>query len=195
MVYDTLKGTVSYLGLTSLTLDVNDVGYRLLVPISTLSKVQIDKPLQLFVSYIVRENSHTLYGFCTRDDRDLFEELLNVSGVGPKIACAVLSYMTYDQFVQAVTVGDDKQLLRVPGLGKKSVNRLILDIKDKLPKITLNTAASTSASSILEDATSALVNLGFTSAVATNMLKSAVESGASEDDVESLLRYALQSSR
>lgn len=195
MVYDTLKGTVSYLGLTGLTLDVNGIGYRLLVPLSTLSKAQVDNPLQLFVSFIVRENAHTLYGFCTRDDRDLFEELLNVSGVGPKIACAVLSHMTYDQFVQAVNTGDDKQLLCVPGLGKKSVKRLLLDIKDKLPKITLNTAASTSTSSAWDDATSALVNLGFSSAVATNMLKSAVESGASEDDVESLLRHALQSSR
>jgi len=184
-----------------LLLDVNGVGYEIEAPMSTFYVLPSDdSPVTLHTHLAVREDAHILYGFANDRDRALFRALLKVSGVGGKVALAILSGMTTDEFSVTVQAGDVAALTRIPGIGKKTAERLIVEMRDRLeaPAAGGDLAAAGSErvpgspESTLDDAMSALQALGYKAAEAQRMLRPIDTGGLSTEEI---IRAALQSSR
>jgi Holliday junction DNA helicase RuvA len=162
-----LRGVLLHKSPQDLLLDVSGVGYRVLVPISTFCRLgDQGTQAQLLIHTHVREDQLVLYGFATPAELELFEKLISVSGVGPKVALGVLSGIEADDLVQAIRGNDVARLTRVPGVGKKTAERLILELKDKIASLHQGTAAPTAPSPERSDLLSALANLGYSSAEA-----------------------------
>jgi len=186
----------------SCVLDVNGVGYEVFVPLRSLSRLPLSAPAQLHVHTHVREEALTLYGFTDGDDREAFRVLMGVSGVGPKLALSVLSELTAHELALAVSRGDKRRLEAISGVGKKTAARLLLELKDKLPHVSLadlpaQLRAADAAPVVLPpgDAASqvcdALTRLGFTRAQAESAV--AKIKPDAQAPVEQLLRQALAS--
>jgi Holliday junction DNA helicase RuvA len=181
-----------------LLLDVNGVGYEIEAPMSTFYVLpHDDAEVTLHTHLAVREDAHVLYGFARENDRTLFRALLKVSGVGGKMALGVLSGMTSEEFSQAVNAGDIAGLTRLPGVGKKTAERLVVEMRDKLDKLpgaagdTAVAVAGGAASAADQDAVSALIALGYRPPEASRMVSKVFEDGM---DTESIIRAALKGS-
>ena len=174
-----LRGVVAKSTAGIVILDVNGVGYRVFVPVSVIEALPDDgSPITLFTHFIVREDDQSLYGFFDETDKAVFELLLTVTGVGPKAGLAFLSAMTAGQIAQAVATDDVRQITRVPGIGPKTAGRMVLELKEKMAAFgfervvdKLQTSARVAAkrddrADLLEDVTSALMNLGYNKAEA-----------------------------
>jgi Holliday junction DNA helicase RuvA len=169
----------------SLIIDVGGVGYNVHVPLTLLSSLpDEEKEVFLYIHTHVREDALQLYGFQTEDEKRIFTSLIGISGIGPKIALNILSTIAPDKFYGAVESEDTDFLCRVPGLGKKTAHRLILELRGKLPSI------KEKADTVYNDTLSALVNLGYKKIVAQQALEKAYSSG--HRDIESLLRESLK---
>lgn len=177
-------------------IDVQGVGYEVEAPMSTFYDLPaVGETATLFTHLTVREDAHILYGFRSEADRTMFRELLRVSGVGGKMALAILSGMTADEFSFCVQAGDVASLTRVPGVGKKTAERLIVEMRDRLEKLSTGVGGkivaskSTAPESPTAEATSALVALGYKPAEAARMVKA-----VADDDLpsEQIIRAALQ---
>jgi Holliday junction DNA helicase RuvA len=142
------------------------IGYEVLLPLSAFSHLpETGKELVLYTHFVVREDAQLLFGFASRDDRALFRELLRVNGVGPKLALAVLSGLSRDELLRCVHEGDLKQLSRVPGIGKKTAERLVIELRDRLkdfdaPSV-LQPGTTVTGNNATQEAVSALVALGY----------------------------------
>ncbi len=187
-------------------IDVNGVGYEVLVPMTTLYELPpLGQEVTLLTHLAVSENAQTLYGFYSKKDRELFRTLIKVSGVGPKMALAILSGMDSDQLVNCVMQDNVSALVKVPGVGKKTAERLIIELRDKLKNWQVQNAplaemeaasqpqaAEVGTSDIVAEAESALVSLGYkpteASKVVARVLK---ESSVSRS--EELIRLSLRS--
>lgn len=156
-----LKGTVRSSDLDSLVVDVGGVGYRLLAPVGDLARLPMGAVAELHVHTHVREDAIVLYGFLVNDGLELFEELLGVSGVGPRTALALLSGMEPTDVVRTIAEGDEARLTKIPGVGKKTAARIVLELKDKLAKRALGMVARGAHGGALDDLRSALANLGY----------------------------------
>lgn len=162
-----LRGVLMQKNPQELLLDVGGVGYRVLVPISTFCRLGDQGALaQLLIHTHVREDQLVLYGFATSSELGLFERLIAVSGVGPKVALGVLSGIEADDLVHAIRANDVARLTRVPGVGKKTAERLILELKDKIASFHTETSPPQAPSPKRNDLLSALDNLGYSSAEA-----------------------------
>ena len=180
-----------------LLLDVQGVGYELEAPMSTFYQLPaLGQPVTLVTHLAIRDDAHVLYGFFQETERALFRSLLKVSGVGAKMALAILSGMSVDEFARCVQAADSPSLVRLPGIGKRTAERLIVEMRDRLEGSVANAAPGhrpgggaqpTSAST---EAAEALVALGYKPADASRMIK-AVTTG--EQSSEQLIRAALQS--
>ena len=179
---------------SSLLLEVNGVGYEIHVPLSTSFQLpKKGESAYLLTHLIVREDQHTLYGFATEEERNLFRTLIKISGVGAKMALTILSGINVNGFVQSVINEDIDTLVHLPGIGKKTAERLIVEMKDRIDGITDNLESSpstTSETSIAVEARNALVNLGYKNSEAKKILDNIDTNGLS---VEELLRQALKS--
>jgi len=177
-----------------LLLEVNGVGYEINVPLSTSFQLpKKGESAYLLTHLIVREDQHTLYGFATEEERNLFRTLIKISGVGAKMALTILSGINVNGFVQSVINEDIDTLVHLPGIGKKTAERLIVEMKDRIDGITdnLESSASTIAeTSIAVEARNALVNLGYKNNEAKKILDNIDTNDLS---VEELLRQALKS--
>ena len=177
-----------------LLLEVNGVGYEINVPLSTSFQLpKKGESAYLLTHLIVREDQHTLYGFATEEERNLFRTLIKISGVGAKMALTILSGINVNGFVQSVINEDIDTLVHLPGIGKKTAERLIVEMKDRIDGITDNLESSpstTSETSIAVEARKALVNLGYKNSEAKKILDNIDTKGLS---VEELLRQALKS--
>ena len=177
-----------------LLLEVNGVGYEINVPLSTSFQLpKKGESAYLLTHLIVREDQHTLYGFATEEERNLFRTLIKISGVGAKMALTILSGINVNGFVQSVINDDIDTLVHLPGIGKKTAERLIVEMKDRIDGITDNLESSpstTSETSITVEARKALVNLGYKNSEAKKILDNIDTNGLS---VEELLRQALKS--
>jgi Holliday junction DNA helicase RuvA len=169
-------------------LDVGGVGYLVMVPTSLLAELRVGETIRLMTHMVVREDSMTLYGFSEPDRRQMFMHLLGVSGVGPKLARAMLSAMDPLALARAVASGDVGALTSVPGVGKRGAERMILELKEKLAGPA--EIASGSGSKVSE-VREALVGLGYTPAEAREALDH-IGAAASEASVEDLVRAALK---
>lgn len=164
-----VKGVVTHLFNDSCFVDVNGVGYRVYIPTSTRAQLLEGDRVTLFTYTNVREDAIQLYGFFTPEEYDLFILLISVSGIGPKVGLGILSGMTPEAFKLAVVNGQVQTLTKLPGIGKKSAERLVLELKDKLVKMTsikVDTAAaiqpiSSAQTGLAGEAIDALVALGY----------------------------------
>ena len=176
-----------------LTVDVGGVGYELEAPLSTFYTLPAPgSEVRLLTHLVVREDAHILYGFGTQEERALFRNLLKVSQVGPKIALAVLSGVSVDGFSTCVKLQDAATLTKIPGVGRKTAERIIMEMKDRLDALEQATISGTvpaTPSSTEGEAWNALVALGYKPTEVTAMLKPFAGQGGSTED---LIRKALQ---
>jgi Holliday junction DNA helicase RuvA len=169
----------------NLIIDVACVGYSVQVPLTLLSSLpEENKDVFLYIHTHVREDAIQLYGFQTSDEKKIFTTLLGISGIGPKVALNILSTIPSNNFYNAINSEDVDILCKVPGLGKKTAHRLILELKGKLPSI------KEKKDTIYDDTLSALINLGYKKNIAQEALEKAYNSG--HKDIESLLKEALK---
>jgi holliday junction DNA helicase RuvA len=188
-----LRGRIASKTPPQLTLDVGGVGYEMEAPMSTFFHLPaVGQDVHLLTHLVVREDAHLLYAFATEDERRLFRGLLKVSGIGPKIALALLSGISVDAFAVCVQNQDVDALVRVPGIGRKTAERLLIEMRDKLTATTpgMAPAATAAPASPEAEAYGALVALGYRPAEATRLLKGA---GPGTHSTEELIRRALQS--
>ena len=177
-----------------LVLDVHGVGYEIDAPMTTFYDLPaVGADVTLFTHLAVREDAHTLYGFAKLTDRDLFRSLLRVNGVGAKLALTILSGMDTQTFVACVLEANSDALVRLPGVGKKTAERLIIELRDRLQDFS-STAPSAGGvvrgvSSPVEDAVSALVGLGYKPNEASRMVRGIDDKDLSSEDI---IRQALQ---
>lgn len=178
--------------------DVGGVGYQVTIPISTFSKLpENGKEVRLRIHTHVREDAIALFGFLTLDEKHLFERLISVSGVGPKLGVTVLSGLPVSELVAAIRSGNLAQLTRVPGIGKKTAERLVVELRDKLDNLESGKAASptmpaaTPMGQVDEDVLSALINLGCAKPAAEAAVRKARAAGA-PDQFEPLFRKAME---
>lgn len=184
---------------THITVDVNGVGYEALIPLSSFDKLpQPGQPLKLLTQLVVREDAHTLYGFMSSEERDLFRLLINtVSGIGPKTALNVLSGISVTAFRGAVAGGDLKSLSKISGVGKKTAERIIVELKDKIGLAGAWEAASakhglSADEQRINDAVLALVALGFKQVDAHDAVRGAQAVLGTQATVEELVRVCLK---
>jgi len=193
-----LKGIVIEKQAPELLLDVNGVGYEVLAPMSTFYRLpgQGD-PVVLYTHFVVREDAQQLYGFYDKNERSLFRALIKVNGVGPKLALTILSGVEAEEFVASVHRGDSDALVRLPGVGKKTAERLIIEMKDRLKDWQVGDAtvdisalsAAPSANQLIADAESALVALGYKP---TEAAKAIAKLSGDYDNSEAMIRAALK---
>lgn len=193
-----LRGRLSAKQPPQLLIDVGGVGYEVEAPMSTFYGLPpVGSDVNLFTHLVVREDAHVLFGFGSERERRLFRELIKVSNVGPKLALALLSGMSVDAFLLCIEAQDADTLVRIPGVGRKTAERLLIEMKDRLKTFgalesalpTAEGAAPAAANGAQAEAFSALVALGYKPAEITRLLKS-VDPAAKT--VEDLIRGALQ---
>jgi Holliday junction DNA helicase RuvA len=191
-----LRGTVAALTLDSAVLDVAGVGYLVRCTPATVSALRLNQEAQLATSMVVREDSMTLYGFGERDERDMFELLQTASGVGPKVAQAMLAVLEPERLRAAISGGDLAALTSVPGIGRKGAERIVLELRDKVGKPgTAPVVGSSGGAAWREQVQEALLGLGWSAKDADKAVEkvaAALEPGADES-VSTLLRQALRS--
>ena len=198
-----LRGRVAESLPNQAIIDVNGVGYHLLIPLSTYDRLpQPGGDVQLLTLYHVTDRDHTLYGFATQDERDLFRLLIDrVSGIGPKMGLAVLSGMPVAAFKDAVVREDTAALAKISGVGKKTAERIVLELKDKVGVTTAwqearSSSPSDPAKTAQNDAVLALIALGYKQGEAVKTVQQLVkqpEFGGKDLDVNKLVREALRS--
>ena len=190
-----LKGQLLEKQPPSILLNVNGVGYELEAPMSTFYELpEIDQEVILFVHMVVREDAQLLFAFANKQQRELFRSLIRVNGVGPKVALAILSTLTAQELLSCMINEDVTQLCKVPGIGKKTAQRLVVEMKDRLEKefgdVDFDTtSAQSGASSDRNDAIAALVSLGYKNTDASKVVKALPNDLSSEE----LIRQALRS--
>ncbi len=197
-----IRGIILEKQAPELVIDVHGVGYELQAPLSTFYKLPAPgQEVVLYTHFVVREDAQQLYGFWQREDRSLFRTLIRVSGVGPKLALAILSGMDSEEFVRSVQRNDARALVNLPGVGKKTAERLIVEMRDRLdewrPELSGGSVATpssdivaTSRNRMVQDAESALIALGYKPQEAARAVSAALDDDVLES--EELIRRALQ---
>ncbi len=194
-----LRGTLAEKQPPHLIIDVNGLGYELEVPMTTLYRLPaVGEPLTLHTHLVVREDAQLLYGFYDKRDRELFRELIRLNGVGPKLALALMSGLEVDELVRCVQAQDTSALMKVPGVGKKTAERLLVELKDRfkaweslpgMATLVIEPSAGAAVSSAESDAVSALISLGYKPQEASRAVALVKEDGLSSED---LIRRALK---
>ncbi|MBX5495834.1 MAG: Holliday junction branch migration protein RuvA [Bryobacteraceae bacterium] len=193
-----LRGTLLDKQPNQLIVDVGGVGYDVSVPVSTFSAMpDTGREVKLHIHTHVREDAICLFGFATPEEKTLFEKLVTVSGIGPKLAVTVLSGLSVADLVAAIRSGEATRLVKVPGVGKKTAERIVLELRDKVEALAAGAAAAagqpaaTALSAVEQDVVSALVNLGCQRAAADAAVRKARATGTPEE-FEPLFRRSLE---
>ena len=200
-----LSGTLLSKQATSVIVDVAGVGYDVAIPLSTFYDLgEIGEPVQLRVYTHVREDALQLYGFKTARERELFLQLISVNGVGPALAIKLLSGMNADEMIASIRTNNLVRLVAIPGVGRKTAERLVVDLRDKIAALSSPAleeefaakaaveGAPTTTEAMRNDAMSALANLGYQKAATEKAVKNALDEGG-ELSVEVILRRSLRS--
>ena len=194
-----LRGSILEKHPNRIVIDVNGVGYDVFVPLSTFYGLgEPGAAIALRIHTHVREDAFLLYGFATVLEQELFERLIGVSGIGAKVALAVLSGIEPEELIRAIERGDLARLTAIPGVGKKTSERIVLELKDRLPRaavtVAADAAAAPAAPALRDDVVSALVNLGYHRPLAEKAAEAAIKTIGSSADAgfERLLRQALR---
>ncbi|KKP36789.1 Holliday junction DNA helicase RuvA [Candidatus Peregrinibacteria bacterium RIFOXYC2_FULL_33_13] len=183
-----LKGNLIYKDQKKITINVNNIGYLVSVPTQTLAQYQISDEIELFIHTHVREDQISLFGFQSIEELEFFKTLTTVSGIGPKVALEILS-VPINIVKNAIISEDSKSLSKIPGLGKKIAERMILELKNKIDLITFPEAGLNSNQNLNEDVIQALVNLGYSQFEVKKVLQNIKED---IKDPEEVIRYFLK---
>ncbi len=195
-----LRGEIVYKQAPRLMVDVNGIGYELDAPMSTFYDLpEPGQPVTLFTHLAIRDDAHVLYGFARDSERSMFRALLKVSGVGAKVALAILSGMSTDEFARAIQTDDTAALVRLPGIGKKTAERLIVEMRDRLDRLdmvapiaSVNVGSSpviAATTNPANEAADALAALGYKPQEASRMVRSVNTEGLSSEEI---IRAALK---
>jgi Holliday junction DNA helicase RuvA len=191
-----LSGIILEKDSASILIDVGGLGYEVHVSLNSLFDApDLGEPVTLYTHFVVREDAHQLFGFTKLQERDLFRLLIKINGVGPKMAIALLSGVSYDEFIRCVRQGDIGGLVRLPGVGKKIAERLVMEMRDKIGGISPCSELPSSAiespiSEISREAESALLALGYKPHQAAKMMARVPE--GERENVEMLIKAALR---
>jgi holliday junction DNA helicase RuvA len=185
---------------SNVVLEAGGIGYKINIPVNLFPKLpQTGIEVILYTSFVVREFSQTLYGFLSTDDCELFEILLGVTGIGPKIALSIIGHLTIPMLQQAIGNHELAVLCKVPGVGKKTAERLIIELRDKVSAFQTSHFANSgiivpldSKAQKIRDAMGALINLGYNQTVAQKAIKKALEETDQEINLASLITLSLQ---
>jgi Holliday junction DNA helicase RuvA len=201
-VIASLRGTVTHVGLDHVVLEVGGVGMLVHTTPATASSCHRGSEAALSTSLVVREDSLTLYGFGAPADRDMFETVQTVSGVGPRLALAMLSVMGPDQLAAALSTGDAKALTTIPGIGAKSAQRLVLELRDKVGAVRGGGSTPSGPAATTQgrepwraQVAEALVGLGWSAKQAGDAVERVAEHAPADAEIAALLRLALRELR
>jgi Holliday junction DNA helicase RuvA len=190
-----LHGTLVEKTPSVVTLDVGGVGYEVFISLNTYDRLPATgSPCRLLTHHHIREDAQILFGFVQPEEKTMFERLLDVNGVGPKLALGVLSGLTVSELAVAIADGDTKRISSVHGIGKKTAERIVIELRDKvnpLEALASKTADGASANAVLRDTVLALTSLGFQQDQARKMAQAAHDAEPAIADTETLLRKAL----
>jgi len=187
-----LKGIVQSKKPEGVIVDVSGIGYHVSVPLCSLSDIPEPGNSVFLHTYThVREDILQLFGFLSEEEQKIFKILMGISGIGPKLGLAILSGMPVQKFIESVHNEDVTTLSTIPGLGKKTASRVVLELKGKLPSPSDNETSASAELSAAGDSVSALVNLGYKKSLAESAVQQAVHNGASaiEDIIKEALKY------
>ena len=190
-----VAGRVAAIGPEHAVVEVGGVGIEVRCSPNTLATLRVGENTRLATSLVVREDSLTLYGFRDPEERTLFELLQTASGVGPRLAQAVLAVLSPDAVRRAISTGDTATLTRVPGIGKKGAQRLVLELRERIgatPQLTGASSAANATAPWREQVIGALVGLGWSQSQATGAVDALVVADDTEPDVPALLKQAIQ---
>ena len=187
-----ISGTLVYKHPPQLMVDVGGVAYELEAPMTAFYELsEVGERVSLFTHLAIRDDAHLLFGFADLQQRDVFRVLLKISGVGPRVALALLSGLTVDDLAACVAAGDIAQLTRVPGIGRKTAERLVIELRDRLESVSgVGPDSSRSTLTPQQDAVSALMALGYRETEASRAVRAVEVDGVST--VETLIREALK---
>ncbi len=196
-MYAYLKGTVADKGLNSLVIDVGGVGYLLSVSMNTLQETPpVGEQMKVYTHFSVREDAMELFGFASQEEKNMFTRLLTVSGIGPKVALSILGAMPLRDLTLAIVTGDITSLSRAPGVGKKTAQRLALELKEKVDESELNYVSAASSGPVTpiqedaaQEALAALQALGYTASEAARAVS---QVRGQSDSANDLVRLALR---
>ena len=199
-MYAYVKGVLAEVNPIYVVVEANGIGYTIFIPCSTLGELPLSgNPVRFYTSFVVREFSHALYGFLSARERDVFEILMNISGVGPKLALSLIGHLPGSRLQEAITSEDQKILCTVPGVGKKTAERLIVELRDKARSLPGSSGRGESAQTAAEeesgharDAVLALINLGYSRANAQKVIQSSIKNLPKDYELSQLLTVALQ---
>lgn len=193
-MYESIQGALVDKTPQKAVIEAAGIGYRLTIPLSAYTKLpELGKTIQLFLSQVVREDSNTLYAFLSKEERDLFETLITLSGIGPKSALAIIGHLEISAFQRAIASADIRLLSKIPGIGKKTSERLIIEMRDKLKSVGKGKSAPTPIGEGLAlDAMNALVNLGYNPLHAQKAVQAVFEEKKEEVDLGKIITAALQ---
>ncbi len=191
-----LSGTVQYADLDAVCINVNGVGYHVLMPITDVARyTNPGTKAEAYIHTHVREDAIQLYGFSSRAGHSLFERLISVQGVGPRTALSALSGMDAETLIRAIAEGDEARLTKIPGVGKKTAARIVLDLGERMAKESLSSVLTSGVPAgqrgVLEDLRSALANLGYKAPQIDRALQKTKALAETTSDLQALLREAL----
>ena len=189
-----IKGFLTDQSPSPVVIETQGIGHDFSTPLNNYTKFpQAGKEILLFICTVIREDAHKSYGFLSRTERDFFEKLIDVSGIGPKTALALIGHMELSELQLAISQSNTAVLSKVPGIGKKTAERLIVELKDKTSKLSdLTSAASPGKKDLFSDALHALVHLGYQPLQAQKAVKQILEQSEKEPDLASLITAALR---
>lgn len=190
-----IKGTLTKSTPSKATIEIGGLGYGVFISIATFEKLpEIGKEVKLYTSPVIREDSHKLFGFLTENEKEFFETICGISGIGPRLAISILGHMNIEDLLAAVSHSNVKAISKVPGIGKKMAERLVLELKDKFDFNTQEKVSLTSSKprGPMSDAISALINLGYNPMDAQKAVQTAAASHENEPTLSQLISLALK---
>lgn len=189
-----VRGMVTSKSPTRIVLEVSNIGYLLHIPLSTFEKIPDQGEVTLRTQLFIRDDQVKVFGFFTEEERGLFQLLLSVTGIGPNTAIAILSGSSVDDIKRAVIMEDAKALEKIKGVGKKTSERIVLELKERIKEIatTLPSGLDSRQKTIISDAIMALISLGYGRAVAEKAVSEAAKKLQAVDNIEVLVREALK---
>lgn len=196
-MYDYMCGKLVEINAKEAVVDVAGIGYKFFVPVSALvnplaKSVKIGSPICIYTTLVVRENFHALYGFLEKSERAVFEVLIAISGIGPKTALSLIGHLSPSELTAAIIQHNSAVLSKVPGIGKKTAERLIVELKGKLDKFSYESDQPLSSSQKIQDAINALMHLGYNQNAATEVLKKVADKVPHDCDLSTLITAALK---
>ena len=194
-MYESIRGMLKDKSPNQAIVECAGLAYRLSIPLSTYTRLpNSEASVYLYLSHIVREDSETLYAFFTKEERNLFEELVSISGIGPKTASGIIGHMELSVFQQAISTADIRLLSKLPGIGKKTAERLVIEMRDKFTGKAKSKISSPTLSGggIHQDASSALIHLGYNALEASKAVQAVLDKDPNEKDLGRLITAALR---